>query len=116
MMTCYNILECFKKIHSIIFIEKNKKNIKNISELKIFCVHGYLHLYMYLSYICICTYTLKSSNKMHECHLYHRHHLQLAYMSSALSTTCKGGKYGKVDQESAPLNVNLELPLESDFY
>ena len=27
-----------------------------------------------------------------------------------------GCKHGKVDQESAPLNVNLEMPLESDPY
>jgi hypothetical protein len=27
-----------------------------------------------------------------------------------------GGKHGKVDQKSAPLNVNLEVPLESDHY
>ena len=28
----------------------------------------------------------------------------------------EGSKHGKVDQESAPLNVNLEMPLESDHY
>ena len=32
-----------------------------------------------------------------------------------LSPLC-GDKHGKVDQESAPLNVNLEMPLESDHY
>ena len=27
-----------------------------------------------------------------------------------------GGKHGKVDQESAPLNVNLEMSLENNHY
>ena len=27
-----------------------------------------------------------------------------------------GGKHGKVDLESAPLNVNFEMPLKSDNY